>query len=99
MELPDGRRVGDERQAQPAVDDFFDGRVHDVGQIAQDGEDDESGEERGQGVGDGDDDGVPVEVVGESVVRRKVDDGAATHSQREKGLGHRRVPNLWCARE
>ena len=47
-------------------DNFTD--VFSICQISKDGEDDNPSKDRGEGVADADDEGVPVAVVGELVV-------------------------------
>ena len=55
-----------------------------MSQVTQDGENGETSQEGGEGIDDRDDDGIPVNVVGESVVGRIVDDCSKADRQREE---------------
>ena len=61
---------------------------------AHDGEDDEASEDAGGAVGEGDEDGVPVAVVGELVVAGEGDQTSETGSKRVENLGGSISPNL-----
>ena len=61
---------------------------------ANDGEDDEAGEDAGGAVGEGDEDGVPVAVVGELVVAGEGDQASEAGSKRVENLGGSVSPNL-----
>ncbi len=65
-----------------------------VGHEANDGEDDETGEDAGGAVGEGDEDGVPVAVVGELVVAGEGDQASEAGSKRVENLGGSVSPNL-----
>ena len=61
---------------------------------AHDGEDDEPGEDAGGAVGEGDEDGVPVAVVGELVVAGQRDQPPEAGAQGVENLGSSVSPNL-----
>ena len=61
---------------------------------ANDGEDDEAGEDAGGAVGESDKDGVPVAVVGELVVASEGDQASEAGSKRVENLGGSVGPNL-----
>ena len=61
---------------------------------AHDGEDDEAGEDAGGAVGEGDEDGVPVAVVGELVVAGQRDQPPEAGAQGVENLGSSVSPNL-----
>ena len=65
-----------------------------MGHKADDGEDDEAGEDAGGAVGEGDEDGIPVAVVGELVVAGESDQTSETGSKRVENLGGSVGPNL-----
>ena len=64
------------------------------GKVAKDGEDDEASEERGEGVGHADDEGVPVRVVPEVVVGGISDEGSKAGGEGEERLSYSGVPYL-----
>ena len=61
---------------------------------AHDGEDDEASEDAGGAVGEGDEDGVPVAVVGELVVAGEGDQTSEAGAKRVENLGGSVGPNL-----
>lgn len=61
---------------------------------AHDGEDDEDGEDAGGAVGEGDEDGVPVAVVGELVVTGQSDQTTEAGAKRVENLGSSISPDL-----
>ena len=65
-----------------------------MGHKADDGEDDEAGEDAGGAVGEGDEDGVPMAVVGELVVARESDQTSEAGSKRVENLCRSISPNL-----
>jgi len=65
-----------------------------VSHEAHDGEDDEAGEDAGGAVGEGDEDGVPVAVVGELVVAGQRDQPPEAGAQGVENLGSSVSPNL-----
>ena len=70
------------------------GQVCLVSHEADDGEDDEAGEDAGGTVGEGNEDGVPVAVVGELVVAGQRDQTPEAGAQRVEDLCGRVSPNL-----
>ena len=65
-----------------------------VSHKANDGEDDEASEDAGGTVGEGDEDGVPVAVVGELIVAGQSDQTTETGAQRIENLGGSVSPHL-----
>ena len=65
-----------------------------MGHVADDAEDDESGEEGRQNVARGDDEGVAEAVVVELVVAGQRDEATPTRRQREEDLHRRVAPNF-----
>ena len=61
---------------------------------AYDGEDDKASEDAGGAVGEGDEDGVPVAVVGELIVACQSDQTPETGAQRIENLGGSVSPHL-----
>ena len=74
----DDFRVDDESQSRPRGEDLLHLLVGDPGHVSQDGENYKAREETCDRVADGDDDGVPVTVPLELVVRGESDDTAAS---------------------
>lgn len=75
-DLGDNLRVDDECQSGVGSEDVLDFLAGDVGHVAEDGENHEPGEDAGDGVADGDDDGVPVAVSLELAVGGESDETA-----------------------
>ena len=76
------------------LDHIGDREVGLVSHEAHDGEDDEAGEDAGGAVGEGDEDGVPVTVVGELVVASQGDQAAEAGAQGVEDLRGRVRPHL-----
>ena len=76
------------------LDHISDREVSLVRHEAHDGEDDEAGEDAGGAVGEGDEDGVPVAVVGELVVAGQGDQATEAGAQGVEDLRGSVRPHL-----
>ena len=65
-----------------------------ISEVTKDGEHHQAGKDRGDGVADADDEGVPVAIVAELVVAGERQLASVTHREGEKYLGGRRAPDL-----
>ena len=63
-------------------------------EVTKDGKDDGAGQERREGVGKADDQGILVCVVSELVVRAIGGQSTKANTQGEERLSHGRIPNL-----
>ena len=69
--------------------------VGDLRHVTQNGKNGDASENGGGGVDDGDDDGIPHAIVGESVVGGHGDETAVANAQRVEDLNHGIGPHGW----
>lgn len=86
--------VADKGKAGPGLDHLGHRKVELVSKVAEDGEDNSTGEEGGEGVREADDERVLVGVVSELVIRTVCGQSSESNTEGEEGLGHCCVPNL-----
>ena len=76
----DSEREGEDSDIDNSID------IRSVSQVTKDGEDHQSGKDRGEGVADADNEGVPVTIVTELVVAGERQLAAVAHREGEKYL-------------
>ena len=74
------------------IDDSID--ILSVSEVTEDSEHHQAGKDRGDGVADADNEGVPVTIIAELVVAGERQLAAVTHREREKYLRGRGAPDL-----
>ena len=89
-----GTWVADKGESRARINNVLYRDLELEGKVAKDREDDEASEERGEGVGHADDEGVPVRVVPEVVVGGISDEGSEAGGEGEERLSYSSVPHL-----